>query len=246
MKTIHVISLAILFISPLHLMGQYVCYDEDGYTNVRKGQGTRYEIVDKVSKYELFFSSDWLCADGNTLDSSLTWIPFARSHYDYPNGFIYRKNIRILDDMPTLRWDDTLVSDPLLLSCSNDTISINLVMKEFDANNHVVEYIAYDDEYKFIKSIDGESPKGFYYPIESDKVRGKEMDALYIERGNRRTYLPIDVIKNYFNLRGMVVFLGYENELYIYIGGGDASESFGIYLSVVDGEIKFTLEYGAC
>ena len=74
----------------------------------------------------------------------------------------------------------------------------------------------------------------------------KEIKALYIEWRNKRIDLPVDAIKDYFNPRTMVIWFGYENDLYIYISGGDASESFGIYLSVVDGVIKHTLEWGAC
>ena len=226
-------------------MGQYVCYDKDGYTNVRKGAGTQYEIVDKVSKYELFYSSDHLCSDGNSLDTLLTWIPFVKSIYGDTIGFIYKKNIKSLDDMPKLWWEN--VNDTLI-SCSNDTVRINLVLRDFDKNNHVIEYAALDEEWKYIMSVDGKQAKRIHYPIKdnnTDVQSAKEIKALYIEWKNKRIDLPIDYIKNYFNPL-MVVHLGYENELYIYICVGDASESYGIYLSVVDGEIKYTLDHSAC
>ena len=223
-------------------MGQYVCYDKDGYTNIRKGPGVQYEIVDTASKYEIFYSSDWLCVGGR-LDTSLIWMPFARSIYDNPDKFVFRKNIKSLDDMPQL-WAD-ISEDGMLLSCSNDTISINLVLKDFDVNNHIIDTINTDGT-KIIQSIDGVWPKGIYFNLEGGgEIKGKEISALYIERGNKRTSLPIDVIKEYFNPQ-MSVFLGYENELYILISVGDASDSYSIYLSVVDGMVKYVLKWSAC
>ena len=242
-RVIYVIGLITLFISPLSLMGQYVCYDRDGYANVRKGPGVQYEIVDKVSKYEVFYSSDWLRVDGESLNTSLTWIPFARSINDTIDGFVYKKNIRNLDDMPQLRG--VFVNDTLF-SCSNDTISINLVVKDFDKNNHIIEDTIFNgDNEKYIKTIDGKYPIGLVFQrIDGDKIWGSEIKALYIERRNKRIYLPIDTIKSYFNPNGLCVWLGYENELYIYISVGDGGEAYGIYLSVVNGVIKYTLEWG--
>ena len=225
-------------------MGQYVCYDKDGYTNIRSGPGMQYEIVDRVSKYEVFYSSDWLCTDGRSLDTSLTWIPFARSIYDAPDKYVFRKNIRLLKDMPNL-WAN-ISEDGMLLSCSNDTISINLVLKDFDVNNHVIKDTTQSDGSKVIQGIDGEWPKGIHFHLDiGEEIKGKEISALYIGNGNKRTNLPIDAIKEYFNPQ-MSVFLGYENELYIYIGVGDASGAYGICLSVVDGIVKYVLKWSAC
>ena len=244
MKIIYAISFIILFIFPARLLGQYVCYDNDGYINIRNGPGTQYEIVDRVSKYEIFYSSDWICGDMYPLDASLTWMPFARSIYDNLDKFVFRKNIRSLDDMPQL-WAD-ISEDGMLLSCSNDTISINLVLKDFDVNNHVIKDTTQSDGTKIIQSINGVRPKGIYpYLGIGEEITGKEISALYIEKGNKRTNLPIDAIKEYFN-PGMIVFFGHENELYIYISVGDASDSYSIYLSVVDGIVKYALEYSAC
>lgn len=150
------VTLIILFIIPLGLMGQYVCYDEDGYTNVRKGPGTQYEIIDKVSKYEVFYSSDWLCGEGRCLDDSLTWIPFARSIYDAPDEkFIFRKNVRSLDEMPVVRCCRSDNDGKRTFVCANDTVSINLVLKNFDVKNHIVETTDLDGERR-VKNIDGE------------------------------------------------------------------------------------------
>lgn len=74
----------------------------------------------------------------------------------------------------------------------------------------------------------------------------KEISEFYIVKGNKRIDLPIGAIKEYFNPWSMSVYLGYNGELYIWISVGDASEAYGICLSVVDESIKFTLEWSSC
>ena len=225
--------------NPLQLMEPYVCYDNDGYTNIRKGPGIQYKIVDKVSKYETFFSWNRLYIDGTYLDP-LTWLPFVKDIKNDFNQFIFRKNIRSLHDMPQLMSD---IIENNILSCSNDTIRINLVLKDFDRSKHVVKDSLYDRERKFIQTIDGEFPKGLPLMVgKNGEIKGKEIDALYIEKRNKKIVLSVNAIKSYFNPREMVVFLGRENELYIYITVDNNKESSGIYLSVVDGVVKYILK----
>lgn len=224
---------------PLQLMEPYVCYDKDGYTNIRKGPGMQYEIVDRASKYETFYSWNRLYIDGTFLDP-LNWIPFVKKMNNDPNRFIFSKNARPLYDMPQL-VSDNIENDTL--SCSNDTISISLVLKDFEKNKHVVKDSIYHGTSRFIQTIDGKFPKGLPLLIgKNGEINGKEIDALYIEKKNEKIVLSTDALKSYFNPREMVVFLGRENELYIYIAVDRNPESSGIYLSVVDGIIKYSLE----
>ena len=249
MKAIYVISLISLLMAPFRLMGQYVCYDNDGFTNVRKGPGTQYEIVDKVGKYEVFYSMDWLYFYETPIDTLLTWIPFGRSVFDNIDKFIYGKNIKSLEDMPRIRG---VRENDTLISCRNDTISINLVLKGFDENDYIIKDTVYDGK-RYIQSIDGEKIIGAfrYHGIkEGETIDAKEISAfykvisaLYIEKGNNKSYLPVNALIGYIN-PSMIVHLGYENELYIFIYVGDGGESYGLYLSVVDGVIKYTLEWG--
>ena len=117
MKVIYVISLIILLMSPFRLMGQYGCYDNEGVTNVRKDLGTQYEIVDKVGKYEVFYSLDWLYFYETPIDTLLTWIPFGRSVFDNIDKFIHGKNIKSLQDMPRIR---SVRKNDTLISCRNE------------------------------------------------------------------------------------------------------------------------------
>lgn len=60
-----------------------VINDSDGYTNVRSGQGTKYEIIDRVSEGEVFY----------TIPQQSDWWPVRTK--DNKLGYMHRSRIRI-------------------------------------------------------------------------------------------------------------------------------------------------------
>lgn len=238
-----VITIIVLAASSVNLRGQYVCYDPDGYTNVRSGPGTRYEMVDKVSKYEMFYSWDDLCGnDDASLYDSLSWMPFYRDREDDLKGrFIFRKNVIKLEYLPYMSNSNNDNEDRTHLWCSNDTISVHAVLKDFELSKHFTNETYW--EWRSTPSVNGFCPMG---SGQSEMNEIKEIDSLYVIQRDRRTDLSIDDIKPYFNIHTIEIYFGCQNDIIIYLGVGDASESAGIYLSVVDGEIKYTLGYYAC
>lgn len=126
--------------------------------------------------------------DGSPLKKELTWIPFARSIYDLPVVYIYRKNIIDLTDMP--HTISLIAETDTLVSCTNGNSNIQLTL------------------------------------------RNGEITNLCVKQDNKTSNLPTDMLKKCIQPNFLMLFSGYEKELYIYIRSVDASEAYGIYLTV--------------
>jgi hypothetical protein len=77
----------------------YIINDRDGFTNIRKEPDASSQIVGKVYKHQLFWSigNDY-CGSGMFSTDNRE----AVESYENPNGYIYRKNILPVEELPVI------------------------------------------------------------------------------------------------------------------------------------------------
>ncbi len=233
-----------LFIAVLSANAQlYTTVDKDGYTNIREKPTASSKIIDRVLQYEVIFSANYFC-DNDFSDTTLSpnWTA-VKKDWATPVGYIYNKNLRVIDSMPILYQDDKLWSADSVI-CANDTLSVLLTLKPFDINSHKVEYVE-EYDYKYVRSVDGEFPKGFLMPYSEPAPKNREIATFTVTINNKVYNLLIDVIKSFYNPH-MVVFIGDEGDLYISISCGDGGEGYSIMLSVINGKIRHSKPSEAC
>lgn len=224
----------------------YTVIDKDGYTNIREKPTTNSRIIDTAVKYELLFGANYFC--GEDIDFSNVppnWIPVMKN-YGTPIGYVYHDNILPFDDMLFIQSKQN-PEDSDTLICSNDTLSVLLILKPFDLDQHTIEYVD-DFRGRNIPYIDGEFPKcmGKSEYTKENCLDDREIKELMINIREKRYTLPIDVIKGYFNPCCLSVYFGTEGELYISISCGDGGDSYSIMLSVVNGKIVYSTPTEAC
>lgn len=231
----------ILFLSFLlitfYVKAQYIITDKDGYLNIREKPTAKSAIIDKILKYELFEHAAHFCIndleDFTNIPSG--WIPVCKE-LGSPIGYVYTRNILSLEKLPLLRP----VYNKTNIVCTYDSLSIELMLKPFAADEHIIEY---DELGNTLVSIDNQFPKGLY--SEDFFSTSKEITGLRITCSSDSVDLTINDIKDYYNPR-MSVTIGPEGELYIHISCGDGGEVYQICLSVVNGEIKFVRDTSIC
>ena len=233
-----------LLISVLSVSAQlYTTIDKDGYTNIREKPTSNSKIADKVLRYEIFFSADYFCEDEFDYSNlPPNWTAVKKS-WGEPVGYIYTKNLRLIDSMPILyQSEKSWYADTV--ACANDTLSVLLILKPFDVDAHKIEYVTGQD-YEYIQTIDGQNPKGLYRRFGDSEAEDREIEKFILRINNKEYSLPIDNISCYYNPR-MAVFLGGEGDLYICVSAGDGGESYSITLSIVNGEIIHAKPSEAC
>lgn len=231
MKTYLRIILGILSFGA-NLQAQYITIDKDGYTNIRKQPNAQSGIVGKVYKYQVFYAAkDIPCSDGEFMDDSSNWLQIT-TDMNTAAGYIYKKMVYPLDELPLL---NNIKEDENVFICRNDSIEVTLITQPFDRKAHKIKKIQIEEDYQ-MEVIEGERAYGTDGWLPYNEI--KEISVKY---KGKKLLLPRSKFKHFYDPRGMSVRVGSDNELYIMFGGGDGSGWYDVCLSVVNGDIVYSI-----
>jgi hypothetical protein len=230
---LHKISFIILFIilSLSSLNAQFnlpfIINDKDGYTNLREQPNGKSKIVGKVYKNQIFLAIGEPCEDNPGYDPSNNWVYVAT---DDISGYIYSRNIMQLYKLPPIKLKGNFKLSKnikeTIISGENDSIRIIMRLQSFNEQNHEGRV------YGGSSDIPEENIK--YHLIEN------EIKEVEIFCKNKKTVLLKNEIKNYCDVISMSAYIGYKGEIYLGIGGGGDAAQYGVWFSIVNGEIKYT------
>lgn len=227
----------------------FVIVDKDGYTNIREQPNANSKIIGKIHKYQLFFS-----IDGNFCESGM----YATDHWEAiesdgnPNGYIYKKNILQINNLPSLKSkgkDDFSLSSNGITTIirANDSIQITIGLQSYDRKNHQGWiYGGTSDAYEkhIVKQQVGNEVKEVEI-FDNNQVE-TEIKIIEIIYNGQKTTLPIDKIQNYCDPLNITAYIGFDGELYLGISGGGDAAGYGVWFSIVNGEIVFETMVNNC
>lgn len=213
--------LVLVVLLAANVSAQYITLDKDGYTNVRQKPNAKSAIVEKVKKHQVFYKAEDIpCAD-QVYDSLNVgnWLAITTNMEDMA-GYIYKRDLFAIDKLPSLK-EDTWIEGKLL-RVSNDSlgIDISITFQPYSEKNKL--------QGKRMYGTDGWEPHN-------------EIKEIRISNKGNVSSLPINKFKNYYDVRWISAWLGFDGEIYILLSGGDGSGGFSVMLSVLDGDILYSL-----
>ena len=224
----------------------FIIMDKDGYTNIREQPNTKSKIIGKVYKYQLFFSIDDLC--GSNMFATDQWEPICS--VGNPDGYIYRKNILQLNNLPLLKGkqDFKLSSDnSATIVIANDSIQITMLLQPYNRQNHQGWiYGGSGDEYEkhiVLQQIDTEIKEVEVFDNNNVKTEIKEIEIIY---NGQKKILPKDKIYNYCDPKYIAAYVGFDGEIYLGISGGGDTGIYRVWFSIVKGNIVYQNNVHIC
>ena len=215
----------------------FITIDTDGWTNIREKPNALSKIVGKVHRYQIFYFIVE-CDDDYGNYSSNNWLLI---HTGQVSGYIYKKKICNIEELPSLKTIKTIrhigkgggiiYDDEGTIICANDTLTVTMQVQPFDKTKHKLRVEnTHDGEH--VWSIDDQR----FYGTEN-RMPDREIKSLEILHNEKKTLINLCSINNLYDPHTMKVFLGQHGELYLFISGGGDAGWYGVWLSVVDGDI---------
>ncbi len=202
-----------------------VCYDDDGYTNIRKSPSKNSKIISKIIEGQVFAiaafeqdenkSKDWVAIDfpktNNTSEKD-----FLKFDGDENVGYIHKSRIVNLEDLPKLT--KTEINSNKVVH-SNKDLQITVETQIFTASNH-----------KIIKTKEGsfliDGKKSYpYYGGNTTEIKNITLKT----KSNTYTF-PKKSFKNLFmvNATNSIVYMGKIGEYYLEFDAGDGADGYNI------------------
>ena len=204
----------------IKLNAQYISTDKGGYTNVRKEPNSKSEIVEKVVKYQVFYSAEDIpCYDLHDPNIRVgNWLQVSTDMLN-GTGYIYIKNIYPVDKLPVLCGEKEFEGNSF--RCSNDSIELLITKQDYNPHNKL--------DGKRMYGTDGWIPY-------------KEIKEIIVTYKGKKMYVPENKFKNYYDVGGYIsVWIGFDGELYLSFGGGDGSGGYGVMLTILNGDIVHSI-----
>ena len=117
--------------------------DPDGYTNVRKGPGSNFEIVSKIYDNEIFVTDGQI--DG--------WFLVYKISDSYLEGYMHNSRVLPLEQLEKI---GNSIARNKIQNINDETINLTIKQIEFVKSNHNYEL----QDNKWVIKIDGSSPYG--------------------------------------------------------------------------------------
>ncbi len=140
----------LLFICVLQLLPIFgysqslaIINDPDGYTNMRKGPGSSYEIVDQILKNEIFLIED-LIGD---------WYLMYKVEKGYQEGYIHKSRVLPMNKLQKVGLREF---KDKYLTISDSKINFKIKRGNFNKSDHHYEL----ENDKYVIKIDGKTPYG--------------------------------------------------------------------------------------
>jgi len=232
---------SILIISCIGVNAQYITIDKDGYTNIRKYPNAKSEIVGTVVQYEQFFAASYIC-DSDYQDTLTNWLLITKDIQN-PIGYVYKKNLLQIENLPFIEGIKTEKNQTKILTCANDSLQVIMTLCPFEMSNHEITNPRLNDDGQIIgfDKINGG------YPFGSDGyIPNYEIQEVKIILNGKTILLPRNGFNIYFNVNYLTTYLGVGGELYIQLSGGDGASGYRISLSVANGKLLYVRDCDAC
>ncbi|ENA1795709.1 hypothetical protein ABF176_002556 [Flavobacterium psychrophilum] len=203
-----------------------ICYDNDGYTNIRKSASINSKVIGKIIEGQVFAistytqeeenkSTDWV-AISFPLTNNLNEKDFLKFDGEENEGYIHKSRLVELEDLPKLKMIEI---DSNKVFHSDQDIEILIETQKFKESNH-----------KIIKTKEGvflvDGIKAYpYYGGETTEIKN------IILKANDNTFsFPIKYFKNLFmvNASNTKAYKGTKGEYYLVIDAGDGADYYNI------------------
>lgn len=210
---------------------QYIIIDPDGYTNVRKEDNAKSEIVEVVKKHQVFYDEeDILCRDSDTVHvASDNWLPIT-TDLKYFTGYIYKPKVQMLNKLPAsgitrLSGLDEDIEKEEVFSLEKDDVKFNITISPFDQRRC--------NDGKYVT-------EGRTYGTD-DMCPNAEITKIELIIGGQKYDLPKSKFDCYFDPYRCKFFKGDDNAVYLMIEGGDGAGFYDVILSIVNGDIVYSI-----
>jgi hypothetical protein len=231
MKDLFFIILTFMSIEVSAYGPAYIIIDKDGYTNIREEPSIQSKIIGQVQKYQVFFSIE-VCEGEEEIKNWLRIISDIT-----PDGYIYRKNILPINQLPVINGMYNLKTNTYV--CSGNNLQVTMEMQIFDKNDYKTNI--YDNDIIAIHTIDGQVCYGVDGWAPERTI--KQMAINYKEK---EIVLSKEIVGKYFDVNKIAVYIGLEDELYIHFSGGDGVAWYGVWFSIVNGNFVYNTIENLC
>lgn len=219
---------------------KYVTVDKDGYTNIRQKPSAKSDILTMVDKYDIFYDANSACeVDAIVDDINPNWMPvhirYGRGYEKGEYGFIYRKNIRDIEDFPTLRITK---NRDLELTYQDEFFSATFIQAPLFSEKYKVDADTINYAYQNAR-INGEEVQHTLY--KKDTLILEEISFIY--KGIKQA-IPKEQYQSVFSVNfkdSELAMTVYKSELdiyYISLRGGGAEEAYELTWVIDKGVVK--------
>ena len=220
------ISIQMLFTGVLNAQfTAYIINDKDGYTNIRKEPNVRSQIIGKVFEHEVFFGIPNDCSWGT--EATENWEAITSSKN--PDGYIFRKNILEIKDLPAIAGKGNFEllpeSKESIITGKRDNITITMKLQPFNIQNHK-------------ESVRGGTSDAYEDNVKHNTINNEIVEIEIVSNG-KRIILPKERYIDYCDISFFRLYIGKNGGLYLHFGGGGDGGSYGIWFSIVDGKILY-------
>lgn len=199
----HMSLLTLLFFAGLQSYSQLaIIKDPDGYVNVREEESLASKVVGRLNNDDIFTVS-------NDTPNDEWWSVYKTTRGSYIQGYIYRSRlieIEHLAQVPKSQPNRKLTSK--FLSISNDSIEFSIVLKRFNAKEHLVKR----NKQGFVEKIDGAIPNGV-----DGGLPKFEISSLDLKIRRKPVIIPKEAYKDLYEIGLSCVNLHFDNRGNIYV-----------------------------
>lgn len=202
-----------------------VCYDSDGYTNVRKSPSIHSKIIGKIIEGQVFSvaayleegkSTEWI-AINFSLASNLIKGRFLKFNGQENLGYIHKSrlvNLKNLTKLKTTEINDTEVVH------SNENLQILIKTREFRKLTHKITKTQ-----KGFFLVDGKKAYPYY-----GEDHLAEIKDIILKVKNKTYSFPEESFKNFFRISASntEVYKGNKEEYYLVFNAGDGADGYNL------------------
>jgi hypothetical protein len=196
--------------------------DSDGYTNVRRMNNGKSEIIGKLFDLDVFLfgeeiydGEDWVSIyyspELNTLeDYKKRYYKLTDNDNDfYLTGYIHKSRLKPIFDLICLTQNNTQTNlSQNNLEFKNSKLHFKLTLKKFEEKKHTITR-----QESWVSLIDGKSPNGV-----DGRLPSFEIDTVYLKLNGKIVDIPDCAIRDLYELRlkNLNIFEK-ENTVFIYM-----------------------------
>ena len=234
--SLNTVLFSVIAFQPLIIKAQLsICYDHDGYTNVRKLPSINGKVIGKIIEGQAFAiasytqeeenkSTDWIAINFPT-GNSKNVENILKFSGEEQLGYVHKSRLIRLEDLSILKR--TEIEDKKIIH-HNDVLEVTIETQTFLPKDHK---IVQKEEGNYL--IDDKNAFR-YYGGETTEIK-----SITLKSKNKNHIFPPATFKNLFGVSALntKVYEGKKNEYYIEFDAGDGSDSYNIVYCWKNGKI---------
>ena len=226
MKTLFKTLLFIIILFPKTSNAQLsICYDSDGYTNIRKKPDRNTKVIGKIVEGQVFAityveeednkPTDWI-AINFPISNNRREKKFLMFDGEEKVGFVHKSRLQELETLPAFKTKEV---NPDKVVHSYKDVLISIETQTFKKSDHSV--VQTKEGYYL---IDGREAYPYY------GGNSTEIKNIILESKNKRYDFPKSTFKNFFMVNALYtkVYRGKKGEYYIVFNAGDGADGYNI------------------